>query len=57
MQYNYSILTIVQLVKLDWSDPAAVRALTISLLARDFRLQVELPPDCLVPTLPSRQVF
>ena len=44
-------------VKLDWSDPAAVRALTICLLARDFRLQVELPPDCLVPTLPSRQVF
>ena len=41
-------------IELDFKDPAAVRALTTVLLKKDFNLNVELPPDRLVPTLPLR---
>nr|CAG4650088.1 EOG090X04JL [Sida crystallina] len=41
-------------VELNFKDPAAVRALTTVLLKKDFNLEVELPPNRLVPTLPLR---
>nr|SVE71619.1 EOG090X04JL [Daphnia similis] len=41
-------------IKIDFKDAAAVRALSTVLLKRDFNLEVELPPDRLVPTLPLR---
>nr|SVE74124.1 EOG090X04JL [Daphnia barbata] len=41
-------------IEIDFKDAAAVRALSTVLLKRDFNLQVELPPDRLVPTLPLR---
>nr|SVE83602.1 EOG090X04JL [Daphnia pulex] len=41
-------------IEIDFKDAAAVRALSTVLLKRDFNLDVELPPDRLVPTLPLR---
>ncbi|KAM5470311.1 putative 23S rRNA (adenine(1618)-N(6))-methyltransferase [Microsporum ferrugineum] len=40
--------------QLDFSNPDAVRQLTISLLRRDFGLEVELPSDRLCPPVPNR---
>ncbi|KAJ5665428.1 uncharacterized protein N7477_007876 [Penicillium maclennaniae] len=40
--------------QLDFNDPASVRALTITLLKQDFRLNVELPEDRLCPPVPNR---
>ncbi|KAL8643146.1 MAG: hypothetical protein Q9226_008425, partial [Calogaya cf. arnoldii] len=40
--------------QLDFSDPAAVKQLTISLLKRDFGIRIELPDDRLCPPLPNR---
>lgn len=41
-------------IGIDFTDPAAVRALTTVLLKKDFNLEVELLPDRLIPTLPLR---
>lgn len=41
-------------IEIDFKDAAAVRSLSTVLLKRDFNLDVELPPDRLVPTLPLR---
>ncbi len=41
-------------IEIDFKDAASVRALTTVLLKKDFNLEVELPPDRLVPTLPLR---
>ena len=38
----------------DFSDPAAQRALTCAILRSDFGLIVELPADRLVPPVPNR---
>ncbi|OAL62526.1 hypothetical protein A7C99_7112 [Trichophyton rubrum] len=40
--------------RLDFSNPDAVRQLTVSLLRRDFGLDVELPDDRLCPPVPNR---
>ena len=40
--------------KLDFSEPAALRALTCALLHRDFSLRIEIPLNKLIPTVPSR---
>ncbi|KAF3892105.1 U6 small nuclear RNA (adenine-(43)-N(6))-methyltransferase [Trichophyton interdigitale] len=40
--------------RLDFSNPDAVRQLTVSLLRRDFGLEVELPDDRLCPPVPNR---
>ncbi|XP_071446343.1 U6 small nuclear RNA (adenine-(43)-N(6))-methyltransferase isoform X2 [Hetaerina americana] len=39
---------------IDFKDPAALRALTTTLLLKDFNLTVEIPLNRLVPTLPLR---
>ncbi|XP_059480387.1 U6 small nuclear RNA (adenine-(43)-N(6))-methyltransferase isoform X2 [Neocloeon triangulifer] len=39
---------------IDFKDKDAVRALSKALLSRDFDLQVEIPPDTLIPALPLR---
>lgn len=44
-------------VSLDYSDREAVRVLTRVLLRRDFKLDVEIPPQALVPTLPLRMNY
>nr|XP_019539786.2 U6 small nuclear RNA (adenine-(43)-N(6))-methyltransferase-like [Aedes albopictus] len=41
-------------LKLDYKDRKALQLLTSCLLKRDYGLQVDLPPDKLVPTLPLR---
>ncbi|XP_045127039.1 RNA N6-adenosine-methyltransferase METTL16-like isoform X2 [Portunus trituberculatus] len=41
-------------VHLDFKNPEAVRTLTTSLLHQDFGLEVNIPSDRLVPTLPLR---
>ncbi|XP_046389732.1 U6 small nuclear RNA (adenine-(43)-N(6))-methyltransferase [Ischnura elegans] len=41
-------------VTIDFKDPAALRALTTTLLLKDFNLTVEIPLNRLVPTLPLR---
>lgn len=41
-------------VTIDFTNPEALRALTTSLLKRDFDLNVNIPSNHLVPTLPSR---
>ena len=41
-------------LSLDWKDRDAVRVLTLTLLKRDFGLDVRIPPGNLVPTLPLR---
>ncbi|XP_037071666.1 U6 small nuclear RNA (adenine-(43)-N(6))-methyltransferase-like [Pollicipes pollicipes] len=41
-------------VKYDFKDPDALRVLTQTLLLKDFQLDVEIPADKLVPTLPNR---
>ena len=41
-------------VHLDFKDPSALRALTKTLLKHDFELDVDLPSDRLVPTIPLR---
>ncbi|KAJ6086337.1 hypothetical protein N7486_010618 [Penicillium sp. IBT 16267x] len=40
--------------QVDFNDPATVRQLTISLLKRDFGLEVKLPKDRLCPAVPNR---
>ncbi|KAJ5522675.1 hypothetical protein N7513_013248 [Penicillium frequentans] len=40
--------------QVDFNDPATVRQLTISLLKRDFGLEVKLPRDRLCPPVPNR---
>lgn len=40
--------------KLNFSEPAALRALTCALLHRDFNLTIEIPLNKLIPTVPSR---
>lgn len=39
---------------IDYKDPNALRILTQTLLKKDFMLDVELPPDRLVPAVPQR---
>ena len=39
---------------IDFSNPAALRELTYALLQRDFGLQLEIPLDKLIPTVPLR---
>jgi methyltransferase len=41
-------------IQLDFKDPKALRALTRCSLKKYFNLDVEIPPDRLVPTLPLR---
>ncbi|XP_065080257.1 U6 small nuclear RNA (adenine-(43)-N(6))-methyltransferase [Ochlerotatus camptorhynchus] len=41
-------------IKLDYKDRKALQLLTACLLKRDFGLELDLPPDKLVPTLPLR---
>lgn len=41
-------------VTLDFKDADAVRALTCTLLKKDFDLDVEIPLDKLIPTVPLR---
>ena len=41
-------------VHLDFKEPSALRALTKTLLKHDFELDVDLPSDRLVPTIPLR---
>lgn len=41
-------------VHLDFKNPDAVRALTCVLLKDDFDLDIELPSDRLIPTVPQR---
>lgn len=38
----------------DFKNPEALKALTTTLLQKDFGLQVEIPSNRLVPTLPLR---
>ncbi|KAJ5585916.1 hypothetical protein N7450_005703 [Penicillium hetheringtonii] len=40
--------------QLDFNDPGAVRQLTVSLLEKDFGLEVNLPDDRLCPPVPNR---
>ena len=37
-----------------FEDPTGIRLLTQALLRKDFQLNIILPPDKLVPTLPNR---
>lgn len=39
---------------IDFSDEEALRTLTKCLLRKDFNLDVSLPPNQLIPTLPLR---
>ena len=39
---------------LDFSNPEALRELTCACLEHDFGLRVEIPQDCLVPTVPQK---
>jgi hypothetical protein len=39
---------------LDFKNPDSLRQLSITLMKHDFGLDVELPPDRLVPTIPLR---
>lgn len=41
-------------VTIDFKDPQSLRVLTKCLLKADFNLDVEIPEDRLVPTLPLR---
>lgn len=41
-------------IKLDFKDPEAVRILTKCCLKKDFNLDIEIPSDKLLPTLPLR---
>ncbi|XP_055631255.1 U6 small nuclear RNA (adenine-(43)-N(6))-methyltransferase [Toxorhynchites rutilus septentrionalis] len=41
-------------LKLNYKDVTALQLLTCCLLRRDFGLEIELPPDKLIPTLPLR---
>lgn len=41
-------------VKIDFKSDNALRVLTKCLLKKDFQLDVILPPDKLIPTLPLR---
>ena len=41
-------------VSLDFDNPAALRALTVALLRRDFNLDIDIPLNKLIPTVPSR---
>lgn len=43
-----------QFGQLDFTDPAAVRQLTTTLLQQDFHLNVEIPEDRLCPPVPNR---
>ncbi|KAJ1401193.1 hypothetical protein B484DRAFT_405821 [Ochromonadaceae sp. CCMP2298] len=40
--------------RIDWKDARAVRALTETLLWRDFKLKVQIPAEHLCPPLPNR---
>ncbi|CAI7672975.1 unnamed protein product [Penicillium palitans] len=40
--------------QLDFTDPAAIRQLTTTLLQQDFHLKVEIPEDRLCPPVPNR---
>ncbi|XP_070501531.1 U6 small nuclear RNA (adenine-(43)-N(6))-methyltransferase [Chironomus tepperi] len=41
-------------IKLDFKDPESIRILTKCCLKKDFNLDIEIPPDKLLPTLPLR---
>lgn len=41
-------------IKIDFKNPEALRELSRCCLLKDFNLNVELPPDKLLPTLPLR---
>lgn len=41
-------------VHIDFKNPDALKVLTKTLLKRDFDLEVEIPKDTLIPTLPLR---
>lgn len=41
-------------LKMNFRDTNAVRILARTLLLNDFGLDVDIPPDCLVPRIPQR---
>lgn len=41
-------------ISIDFKDPHALRALTLTLLEKDFGLKIDIPADKLVPTVPLR---
>lgn len=41
-------------ITVDFKDPSALRALTCTLLKKDFDLNVDIPLDKLIPTVPLR---
>ncbi|XP_059052154.1 U6 small nuclear RNA (adenine-(43)-N(6))-methyltransferase isoform X2 [Achroia grisella] len=52
--YFYVIFDVTGKVTIDFKDPHALRVLTKYLLKDDFDLDVDIPDDRLVPTLPLR---
>lgn len=51
---QYAVQDLTGKIRVDFKDPNALRMLTTILLKNDFQLNVEIPPDHLIPTLPQR---
>ncbi|KAM3965181.1 U6 small nuclear RNA (adenine-(43)-N(6))-methyltransferase [Aphomia sociella] len=52
--HNISKMDVTGKITIDFKDPYALRVLTKCLLKSDFNLDVDIPEDRLVPTLPLR---